>query len=712
MNTETSQVKSVDVPVKKSEAVPANQQQSEDAPAVQSNVAQNIDLVRGKAAWNIARGQIARRVSESEFAQLDKVQGVVIQEGVTAVIAVDGQIMSIMQGGFYDFVTEEVIEKAEHRTDKEEQEARAAETFLQKAGRTARRVFRFLTGNLAKEKAEDRKRRQERVNRNIQRITEQSVVNIMLVNTRVFELLFGSTIAQNGNIEFVPMTIRAKVVDLDMGVRLQMQIVNINEFMTSYLSDRKSISVADIQQIVQPAVEAHLNRVLRNFDYQTEGLAEEVVEMLKGQIQKTVNERVFGMEVVSVLDITDSSDDFDRFRSVEHELFASEQELGYLQRTGEFRNRLAEETNAQAVQEARNAEDLRHSLNEVNKDGLLHEDEMEAFVELLDSQRRLREARTDEQEYEALQDLRKCRLVKDDDVEALENMLLHKRIDRSEATELLRLRAMQSTEEARLRAEAVLNNMQLQQRHSVEIGEAKHNVEMTDLELQARRKQDEYAREKRKQDYEFARQMEEDKLSLLEKKAAIARQNMEMMQKHEQEVAKMQQETEHLRIQTEANMTQEQIAAAHMKDIASLDANAQAEMARMMGSGKEREAAILREQQQHEREMYERMMQMMMQNQQMMMGQQQSFQQQRYDDMQRQKDEYRDDARVQQQRMDHTQDSALRYTTGVTQSKFDNDPTVTINNVAPTPQPVFCPACGGRATTADKNCPHCGETLE
>jgi predicted amidophosphoribosyltransferase len=27
-------------------------------------------------------------------------------------------------------------------------------------------------------------------------------------------------------------------------------------------------------------------------------------------------------------------------------------------------------------------------------------------------------------------------------------------------------------------------------------------------------------------------------------------------------------------------------------------------------------------------------------------------------------------------------------------------------------QPVFCPYCGGKATTADKNCPHCGESLE
>lgn len=105
--------------------------------------------------------------------------------------------------------------------------------------------------------------------------------------------------------------------------------------------------------MVQPTIENLLGRVLRNLDYQADGLPAELVNVISGQIQKTINERVHGMEVVQVLDITDQSADFERFRTVEHELFASEQELGFLQRTGEFRNRLAIETNAQTVQEAK-----------------------------------------------------------------------------------------------------------------------------------------------------------------------------------------------------------------------------------------------------------------------------------------------------------------------------------------------------------------------
>lgn len=752
-----------------------------DITALVRDVANNIDVVKGKAVWNIGMGQLARRVSEVEFAQLDNLEGVVIQEGVTAIITVDGQLMGMLSSGYYQFESDTVKEKAEAAANEEEAEEKDTEGLLQKVGNTARRVWRFLTGQGNKEKAEEKKRRKERVKKNIQKITSKSVVNVTLVSTRIFDLLLGSTLDAQGKAEFVPMNIRTKVVDLEMGVSLQMQITNVSEFLVNNLADKNSMTVMDVQQMVQKPVENLLNRVLRNLDYQADGLPEELVNMLRGQIQKTINNIVYGLEVVKVLDITDQSADFDRFRTVEHELFASEQELGYLQRTGEFRNRLAEETNAQEVQQAHNDEELRYALSKINRDGLLHDDEMEAFVQLLNSQKRLREAKTEEQEYEALQNLRKCRLVKDDDVAILENMLQNKELERGEATELLRLRVFQTTEEARMRAENALSDLALQQRfkeedltqqhtQSSEISAAKHDVEMTDFELQSRRKRDEYDREHRQSDYEFEKQQQLDALSMgqqqaefehqqrraekmddmdvLQRKAEIARQNMQQMQEHEARLEEMKRKNEALRIQTEAGMTQEQIAAAHIQDIAGLDASAQAEMAKMMGSGKEKEAEMLKQQQERERQMYDQMMQMMQKNQegqqqtanmtqeqmmkmmQMMMNgmtqmgqnasatqqamfeQDKRHQQQRYDDMQQMKDEYREDAQRQQQRTDKTQDSALNYTTRVTESHQESNASLTINTNETHAEPIFCPNCGGKATTADHKCPHCGEPLD
>lgn len=735
-------------------------------PAPKPAKVNNIEVIRGKAVWNIAPGQLARRVKESEFAQLDDMKGVVIDMGVTAIVTVDGIFMGMLSEGYYEFADTVVRQRAQANADQEEQDERADQGFLQRAGNAARRVWRFLTGRREKEEVEARRKREERLNRNIERITANSVINVTLVSTRVFDLLFGSTTDAQGNTTFVPLTVKTKVVDVEMGVSLQMQITNVNEFLQNYLADKDSFNITDAQKLAQPAIQNLLNRMLRNLDYQVDGLPLELVEVIKGQILTTVNERLYGLEVVKVLDITDQSADFDRFRAVEHELFASEHELGYLQRTNEFRNRLAEETNSQTLHEARSEEDLRYALNKINRDGLLHDDEMEAFVQLLNSQKRLREAKTQEQEYEALQDLRKCQLVKDEDMAVLEDMLERKELERVEVTELLRLRVFQTTEEARVKAENALTDLAMQGQFQQEVASARHDIEMTDLELEAQRRKAEFAREQGSRDYDeqrrrrmdnmtFQQQQAEfehqqrraeklDDLDVLERKAAIARANMEKMQEHERQLEEMKRQNEALRIQTEAGMTQEQIAAAHIADMAGLDAAAQAEMAKMMGSGKEKEAEMLRQQQERERLLYEQMMQMMQQNQQgqqqtaqmtqeqmlemmrtMMSGmsqmgqsmatsqqaqnaQQQAMQEQRVEDAQRMKDEYRDQAIRQQERTDRTQDSALNYTTRVTESSQESNPTITVASV----HAVFCPNCGGKASSADKTCPHCGEPLE
>lgn len=94
----------------------------DESSALVANATTDIDIVRGKAVWSIGPGQLARRVSESEFLQLDNVKGVVIQEGVTAVITVDGQMVGMLSGGYYEFATQAIKDKAKDKADKEEKE--------------------------------------------------------------------------------------------------------------------------------------------------------------------------------------------------------------------------------------------------------------------------------------------------------------------------------------------------------------------------------------------------------------------------------------------------------------------------------------------------------------------------------------------------------------------------------------------------------------
>lgn len=742
------------------------------------NISNEVEMVKGKAVWNISPGQIARRISESEFAQLDDLKGIVIQEGVSTVIAVDGKIVGLLQGGYYEFATKEIHDRAQAAAEKDEQDEKETEGLLQKAGSVARRVWRFFTGSKVNGRAEEHKLRKERIRKHIQSITSQSVVNVTLVNNKHFELLFGSIIGSDGNSNFVPMTIRTKLVDVSMGVSVKMQVTDIHELLSNYLTDKNRLSIVDLQNMLQPSIENVLNSILRNFDYQSKGLPDVVISNLKDSIKQIVNERLFGIEITQVLDITDQSDDFERFREVERNLFLSEQEYEYLQRTGEFRNRLTIEANAQEIQQAKNDEDLRYSLEKINKDKLLHEDEMEAFVELLNSQKRLREAKTEEQEYEVLQELKKCRLIKDDDVEVLRNALYNKALEREEASELLRIRIYRQTEESRVLAENALSNLNLDHKHKQEnliqeheqasdISAAQHNVEMTDLGLQARQKVDDYNRSQNIQDYEFGRQQQLDDLSMsqqralfeqqlrrnekfddldiLERKVAMSRQNMQVMQDHERALESEKRKIEALRIEKESMMTKEQLLATHIQDMSNLDSEAQKEMARVMGASRDKEADMLREQQAREREMYEMMLKMqenaqmgdkvsaaktqelMAQMAQMMMNgmaqmgqnvsslqnaqiqQQQNFQQQRLEDAIQMKQEYRENAFHQQERMDHTQDSALNYTSKVTEAVHNNDSKITIETGN---EYGFCPECCCRVSINDDKCPKCGTMLK
>ena len=121
-DAESVSVKSINNDNVSSAKAHQNPPEEPEPPALRSNVTDNLDIVKGKAIWNIGPGQLARRVSEAEFAQLDNVKGVVIQEGVTAVITVDGQMIGMLSGGYYVFETEEVKAKAEAKADEEEKE--------------------------------------------------------------------------------------------------------------------------------------------------------------------------------------------------------------------------------------------------------------------------------------------------------------------------------------------------------------------------------------------------------------------------------------------------------------------------------------------------------------------------------------------------------------------------------------------------------------
>ncbi|MBR6444827.1 MAG: hypothetical protein IKS94_00075, partial [Prevotella sp.] len=172
-------------------------------------------------SWTIAPGQIARNISAQEFIEMSDADGVYVQEGVTAVLFIDGVAAAEMKGGVYSFATEKTHNDVRKEKAEEDAAIRAKEGLVQKLGRIGRSVAHFFYHShdaIREERRKDKERTQE----HIRRITSKSVVSVVLKRDGVVNFTMGIRpgASEDGSstMEFAPFKIRTKTLTVDMAI--------------------------------------------------------------------------------------------------------------------------------------------------------------------------------------------------------------------------------------------------------------------------------------------------------------------------------------------------------------------------------------------------------------------------------------------------------------------------------------------------------------
>lgn len=389
-------------------------------------------IVKNKAIWRIEKGEVARHIDEAEFINFEHVSGLIINEGVSAVICVNGKKVKELNGGIYDFVSPAEIE---YILNQRVQNEKSVCGFSKLAWRSIVRAWcGKKVGEVVKDNTNDNLKTIDDV---IRSLNENSFISVYLKLDRSFPALFGT---KNGS-DFLPIIIKTKYLDAEFGVSMLVKIDDFDLFIKQYMADKSSITVDDIQKTLKNGVAMILQDELRNEEIDGHGISKEARNRIMLRFM-ALSETLQGIQIVNVGDITCSNKDFERLRGLARELYCSEQELSYLKRINEFKNRLAGVEIINKVQEAKNDLELMKALDEVNKDKLLFTEEQEKFCMLLSRQKQIREAQNEMEVTKALNDIKRTKLLNEDEFEEFEESLRLGKFERNNIQEAMRLQSL------------------------------------------------------------------------------------------------------------------------------------------------------------------------------------------------------------------------------------------------------------------------------
>lgn len=418
-------------------------------------------IVRNKAIWKLQQGELARHIAPDEWQYVaEHLSGIVIEEGTSAIIYVDGQEVAQLGSGMYVF-DDKHAQAAEIEAQNRENEHKG---FL---SRLRDNLYRFFTGHKREESTSERNARRRRVQDIMARLKKDTIIDVYLKSDRIFPAIFGQQHLADSADGYQPYVMQSRYLDVKVGVSMQMQIGDFKEFITNFMAGYKTVRISDVVKSLDGAVYSILKFRLRDVEISERGLDEYTFNAIKSHLMTNLPNLLHGVNIVDILDIATTNDQLARFRQVEEQLYCTEREYSFLQRTNEFRNRIAAEENDQKIREASSEQELRNRLDELNKDKLLHEDEMEQFVSLLMNQKAIREATNHADLDRAMTEIQRNRLITREEFDAFQEDFNNRRFERNQVSEQLRAKSLMATALAKLEVDKILNIANIQNAEAI-----------------------------------------------------------------------------------------------------------------------------------------------------------------------------------------------------------------------------------------------------
>ena len=352
--------------------------------------------------WNIQPGQVARVISQAELEKYSKVRGVMITEGTTAYIRANGVTVASLSGGVYDLVDENYKPLQAAIQNASESVGNAASG----AWNLVLNLFKKKPDGQAKAEPTELERRQEEQKNLHQLARSGASFEIIILVDKGFPLLVGAKQEQLDDYKtFKPMSIKTRYLEMKMGLNAYFRITQPEVFIRHFLTSTKVLNTAQILDEICNPIRVAMQEALEDKEWDGTQLPDALRRSLKDVLNQL---DLFGLSILRIVEISSSNEDLERFSQLSREMYLSGKELDYLRRSNDFKNRLADVTNAQRLTEARTQAELDQQLDAINRDNLLRADEMEALKAQLTTNAQQREQALrmmrlkDDEEYERI----------------------------------------------------------------------------------------------------------------------------------------------------------------------------------------------------------------------------------------------------------------------------------------------------------------------